>query len=898
MSPATLALLVLAAAPTAPTQSRARPAERLAGRWVGQDGHDFVGPSSEAKPSGVQDVRMQLVGLPAGVEIQSIVVKGNGGDEWQFNAGNSFRAHLEREPGSTRADLYIEPTRVETGRSFEVKITLADGRSADVYVDGGKADPNLRMKGAQLAVTWLGQDGRDRAGPTAAVGPDGLADVVLAMENLAPGIEVKAVEVISGKDRWEAGTNPDAYASAEFLRDAKDSSKATLYLAPLGLKAGARIDLRVTYANGTRDSTRLQAGKIDPRRAATAPKLPRVAAIGLEARSMGQDGPDGPIPGAVKVAISGLPKPVVAAALADPAGDIWGWTSRGDLPLEGGSYVRPMAWQAGPDGRSAELAFAPTRDEAGAGLVLRLLHADGTQSIATIEGPKCDPALRSPWPGSGRATARPGDDLAALAGQGGTIRLSAGTYRLDRPLVLERSVTISGEPGAVLEFRQPEGAAPWTAAIKVHAGNTTLEEFAVRFAGPVRWDMGVGHGPAVIGTTDDRDPRREGDDPRAGLVFRKLDIEAPRAATSWEMAPNALRLMSAASGVIEGCRLRAGAIELNAGPWTVVDNRHAGTPPNTFAFSVISAHHIHDLTVARNVVADEGPSGKTWRFLVLTQRGADATVVDNTIADVGPRQGDPVDENAPEIILTEAYRLRFEGRPAAVAAGGSVIVVPDPQGDEGEPGDVLAVLAGPHAGEYRRVVQRIDRNSYLLDRPLPTSDAAALPAVSIGAGGFVGCRFEGNTIDGGERSKATGFVLVGHLYGASVARNTVRRCAQAFKISAFPTEQPVMWGWSHAPAFALTIADNRVESCPMPPLLAVEHGEPVKSSVGRAYLTARLVGGEGATWAVGDGRSRDPGELVLETEGATSVRVESGTVNGRPSDGSSPPSPRRGGAPR
>jgi hypothetical protein len=298
-------------------------------------------------------------------------------------------------------------------------------------------------------------------------------------------------------------------------------------------------------------------------------------------------------------------------------------------------------------------------------------------------------------------------------------------------------------------------------------------------------------------------------------------------------------------------------------------------------------------------VRSEGPSGKTWRFLVVTQRGAGVVVRDNTIADVGPREGDRVDENAPEIVLTEAYRLRFEGRPVAVGAGGSVIVVPDPQGAAGEPGDVLAVLAGPHAGEYRRVVQRIDRNAYVLDEPLPAGAAADFPAVSIGAGGFVGCAFERNAIDGGDRSKATGFVLVGHHYGTRVAGNAVRRCAQAFKITAFPTEEPVMWGWSHVPMFGLEIRDNVIEGSATPPLIAVEHGEPVKTSAGRVYWKGTLAATSGgAPWAIGDARSRDPGELVLTTEGGVAIEARSGTIDGRARGGSEASTGRRRAASR
>src|SRR4051812_40969665 len=35
-----------------------------AGRWIGQDGHDVVGPATAVSPSDVQDIHIALAGLP------------------------------------------------------------------------------------------------------------------------------------------------------------------------------------------------------------------------------------------------------------------------------------------------------------------------------------------------------------------------------------------------------------------------------------------------------------------------------------------------------------------------------------------------------------------------------------------------------------------------------------------------------------------------------------------------------------------------------------------------------------------------------------------------------------------------------------------------------------------
>ena len=70
-----------------------------------------------------------------------------------------------------------------------------------------------------------------------------------------------------------------------------------------------------------------------------------------------------------------------------------------------------------------------------------------------------------------------------LASRFGTIRLVKSEYLLKQPLVLSRPVSVVGEPGSVLRFSQGPTDAPWTAAIKIHSGGTTLRGFAVRFAG-------------------------------------------------------------------------------------------------------------------------------------------------------------------------------------------------------------------------------------------------------------------------------------------------------------------------------------------------------------------------------------------------------------------------------
>src|SRR5205807_2765542 len=158
--------------------------------------------------------------------------------------------------------------------------------------------------------------------------------------------------------------------------------------------------------------------------------------------------------------------------------------------------------------------------------------------------------------------------------------------------------------------------------------------------------------------------------------------------------------------------------------------------------------------------------------------------------------------------------------------------------------------------------------------PLPAGDYA----ISI-ATGFVGETYRGNTIDSRGSSVAADLVLVGNHYGTQVLGNHLLGGGEAFKITAAPSEHPVQWGWSHAPALGLQIAGNVLEDSLRGGTLNVEHGPAIKSNQGRVYLSATLADNtavwtdaflgqhawSGATanplaFTVGDPLSIDPGE--------------------------------------
>jgi hypothetical protein len=896
--------------PAAGTRSTrgAMPAGRLSARWIGQDGRDLVGPSTGASPNDVQDVHILLGGLPPRREVATITLTGHGQHQWLLNTPRgSWGLALVREAGARTADLFIEPLMVETGREFHLEVVYDDGTRADLNFRGGRANPNLRMPRAALAVAWLGQDEHDRVGAGPGVGPDGIQDVRLALSRISTGPEVTSAEVRGpGGLRWRSGPDQQGYPVAEFLRDAEDRSRAVVHFQPAADLAGQTLSVTLNYPDGKTDTATVVARAIAPRRSMPSASLPNLISTAVTARWVGQDRARGD----VHVALDNLPgdREVAAAVLSDSVQGLWIDRGDGKIAVHDDPGAMPLAFKRAADLFRADLHFPPVRDETGATMTLRLIFRDGATAIAQFPGGPCDPSLGAPAVAATSAVAKPGDDLNDLANRFGTVRLSSGTYRLSKPLVLGKPVTLAGDPGATLLFSQAAGDPAWTAAIKVHRGSTTLRGFAVRFSGPIRWRPDVSFGPAVIGTTDNLDAGAP-DDPKKNLTIAGLDLEGPPAddPSGWADAPRLLRLVSARSGRIEGNRLRGGPIEVVGGPWQVVDNDYRGTPPGLVSPCVVAAHGSHDLLVKGNRARPEGRSGKTWRFLVMTNRGAEDRVEDNVIEGIGPRDDDTIPwANAPEIVLTESYRLCYEGKLAAASPDGRVVKVHPLQGETPRVGYAVAALAGKHAGRWCRIAQVIDPTTYVLDAPLPRG----AEWVSVAEGGFVRETFQGNTIDARGGRRASGLVLAGNHFGTQVLDNRLLG-GEAFRIAACASERPGPWGWSHVPFLGVTVAGNTIEDAEQGAIVGVDHGPAARAGRGRTYMTVALRDNT-VLWSdeflarlardgrdarppglvVGSEGSIDPGELVIKEEGdrlqapsgtppGVSLKVVSAVLNGR-----------------
>lgn len=874
-----------------------------AGKWLGQDGHDVVGPSSQAKPSDVQDIHILLGNLPPR-EIVSVRVQGEGGDEWAYRIPGPWAAALERKPGARTADLYLEPTRVEKGRAFEIKIEFDDGSKSGFYVHGRKADPNLRMPGAALTLKWVGQERQDWVGPDLGVGPDGLQDTRLTLGKLSPKEKVQTVDLEGPSGlRWQAGLNPKGVANAELLRDEKDPSNAGLYFQADRDLTGKSLKLTVTYENGKTDTATVMGGKVDPGLKMPRLTLPSIPAIKLKAEWLGQDGSREAGQGTVHVGLSGLPsRGIAAVVLSDAVRGNWMYRENDRVPVEKELETQPLfVRRAGAAGR-ADLLFLPYRDESETTMTVRLVFQDGSMAFAQFPGGRADPALLAPTPAATSVAAKPGDDLQDLVNKFGTVRLAKGTYALARPLVLNEPVALIGEPGAVLRFTQGAADAPWTTALKIHRGGTTLRGFAVRFSGPVRWNEQVQWRPAVIGVTDNLDAGPN--EFKRNLVLESLDLETPPAANpgGWENAPSLMRLINTSGGVIAHNTLRGGSIELFSGPWRIEANDYRGTPPGTYCDGVIAAHNPNDLVVRDNRAQPVGPSGKTWRFLILTGQGAHDRIENNTIVGIGTRDGDTIPwSNAPEIVLTESYTILFEGKPAALSADGRLVRIDRSHNRPPRTGDVVAILAGKGAGHWRKIAQAINGTTFLLDEPLP----AGVDLISI-ATGFVNETFRKNSIDAPGGSRAVALQLTGNHFGTRVLENRFAGAGDACQIFACATESPRFWGWSHVPFLDAQVVGNTFEDSERGASFAVQHGKPIKTNRGRVYLTFRLEGnrvrwteaflarhkGQGGGITLGSPDSLDPAEMRAEARAnrldapkgappAASLFVPSALYNGK-----------------
>jgi hypothetical protein len=263
------------------------------------------------------------------------------------------------------------------------------------------------------------------------------------------------------------------------------------------------------------------------------------------------------------------------------------------------------------------------------------------------------------------------------------------------------------------------------------------------------------------------------------------------------------------------------------------------------------------------------------------------------------RDNDPMpNPNAPEILLTESYRLYFEGKPASVSRDGLVLQIPMAMHGAVRPGSIVSILSGEHAGHWFTIAQPITPTAFLMADALPAGDYA----ISI-AHGFVDCVFEQNRIDvrGGQSAVV---VLGGNHWGLQLRKNHLLGGGDSLLVQSTPTEDPFIWGWSHTPFLGFVCEGNVHEDSRRGVSIDVYSDRHNKTSGGRTYLTAvcrdnriersasapTVAGSPSALVRIGGHSGDDPSQmkLSLKDDGygsgqpAVNLSIHHAIIDGKP----------------
>ncbi len=122
---------------------------------------------------------------------------------------------------------------------------------------------------------------------------------------------------------------------------------------------------------------------------------------------------------------------------------------------------------------------------------------------------------------------------------------------------------------------------------------------------------------------------------------------------------------------------------------------------------------------------------------------------------------------------------------------------------------------------------------------------------------------------------------------------------QAIRLQAMATEEPGIWGWSHAPFLGGLIEGNVVEDS-LGSSFRVDHDKAIKTNKGRTYMSfkfkdntfrwtsARPRSATEPKVELSSGPSLDPGEMIVTEEGTKvegalpkTVWVHAATINGK-----------------
>lgn len=813
------------------------------GVWVGQTGVDLVGPWTQQKPSTIQDIEVQLSGIPESKIILKAVVQGYGADRWDFGGPDgSWLADLQRTQGSSLASLYFEPARVETGREFSVGLTYTDGSFEEIYFQGGTADPALKAPGMGLTAQWLGASAKvDMTTPSATLGPDGITDFQIAVSQINTNKSVQAVDIVDAKNVWVAsyGLNPSRVGTLELTRQSSSSDQAILTFSKPSQTLTGPLTVQLTYSDGTKETATCELGSTATETVNIGP-IPTITASLASVQWVGQQVADTNRPGWVQIKLSNLPESGISAfQVNDLKGQSWLWTISG----QGSPWPTVYGQKSMVAYRDTQgdwiIEFDSRLDLNKSPLTILALSDMGRTYQVDFQGGSVDLSKRALLPSNSSITAQPGDDLQALVNQYGTVNLSSGVFVMNSPLVLKNPVNLVGTSASVIEFRQPISSPGWSTVVTIGSGNVRLSGFQIQFAGSVKWLDNIRYGPAVIGSVDNFSTEISHVGPISNVLIENLNITGPQPTSFLQEAPRLVRMIDDVSGVIRDNNFFGGWVEVTGGPWSITGNTNNGVWPDSFAYDAFAAHGLQGLDLANNTVDRTGNSGVIFRLIVVNGQSSAINISDNQALGLGSSLSDPwqmQQTNANEVILTEAYNVSFEGELLAVDASRRIVQVGATLGQAYQPGDLFAVLDGPNAGTWAVVVAVINQNTIVLDKALPEWVQKGT-AVSINKG-IHDIRISGNLIEQTDRPQSLASVLVGNLYDLSFTGNTIIGGFRGLQVTAYPSESPRDWGWTRNVVFDATITENVFQDVLWLNQLGVSHSVAARANYGHLYLTA------------------------------------------------------------
>jgi hypothetical protein len=341
-----------------------------------------------------------------------------------------------------------------------------------------------------------------------------------------------------------------------------------------------------------------------------------------------------------------------------------------------------------------------------------------------------------------------------------------------------------------------------------------------------------------------------------------------------------------ASGLIDGNIIRGGTVDLELGPWTVVKNSFQGPKGTLISIENSSTKvpaYVVDLiklTSARDVVVENNEAKmptdmsnqkqqRAYRFVLMkNELGAakNLRIEGNIIGSgVGRRMDDSTNQtftgtvnpgtftnlqNLPEIILSENYGMNYEGKTLQISTDRRILQLPAPdtsrRGWSIKAGDVVAILEGPFAGQFRVVAQvflpggvthgtwKSTSTVLILQDPLPGTETSMVVSVTQGTKNL---KVVENSIDLKDTTSHA-IVLSGNEYDVLVKGNAIEGNNQyvydgnrsfeyqkAMRLEAHNNErsQPSGVGyvapnplptkyWTRLPMFGLYVVDNVIKN--------------------------------------------------------------------------------------